>query len=368
MIMFMDMSNSSLNNIIFVTISMVGGGTERVISVLANEAARKGHKVTIMLIGDDRVEYELDEAVRVICVSKATGGRLMARISRIKAMRNVIKNSGKADVIAMGSSASIFAIVAAFGLKNRVVASERNDPVRFNLKPIKPGMKIIREFLYSRAYRLILQTEDAKKYFGKRVVERSRIIMNPLPDDIYLRRKDCKREKTVIGAGRFVLYKGADFLIDSFAQFNKIHPEYILKIFGKGELEGFLREKVAGYGLNDKVIFCGFCDDMYGELLKGGMYVSPSRSEGVSNALMEAMCLGIPVIATDCPIGGSRMCIDNGVTGLLTGVDDKDAMVKAMCKVAEDSSFSEMITRNAAKKSDEWTVEKIWKQWEKLFD
>lgn len=366
--MFMDISKRSLNNIIFVTISMVGGGTERVISVLANEAASKGHRVTIMMIGDDRVEYELDESVNIICVSKATGGRLTARIARIKAMRNVIKNSGGADIIAMGSTASIFAIISAWGLKNRVVATERNDPVRFNLKPITPVMKVIREFLYGHAYRVVHQTEDAKNYFGRRVVERSRIIMNPLPDGIYLRRKVCAREKTVIGAGRFVLYKGVDFLIDSFAAFSRIHPEYTLKIFGKGELEDFLKEKVAGYELTDKVLFCGFSDDMYGELLKGGMYVSPSRSEGVSNALMEAMCLGIPVIATDCPIGGNRMCVDDGISGLLTGVDDKEAMVNAMCKVAEDISFGEMLAHNAAKRSDEWTVEKIWKQWERLFD
>ena len=337
------------NNIIFVTISMTGGGTERVISVLANEAVRCGDNVMIMMIGDDKVAYDLDESIKVICVSKATGGSLIGRLKRIMAMRKVIKDSDEANVIAMGSSASIFTLIAAWGLKNKIAVSERNDPRRLNFKTISKPMQLLREFLYSHAHRVVLQTEDAKTCFGKKVSQNSCVIMNPLPDDIYMRREKLPREKTVIGAGRFVLYKGCDFLIDSFAEFSKIHPEYTLKIFGKGELENALKERVKEYGLQEKAIFCGFSDDMYGELLRGGMYVSPSRSEGVSNALMEAMALGIPVIATDCPIGGSKMCIDDGITGILTGVDDRDAMVDAMCKVADDIGFCKKITQNAAK-------------------
>jgi len=360
-------NKNKANNIIFVTISMVGGGTERVISVLANEAAHLGHHVTIMMIGDDRVEYELDERIEVICVSKATAGSIIARIKRITAMRNRIKSSDKANVISMGSSASIFTLIAAFGLKNKVVVSERNDPGRLNHKPISRSMRLIREFLYRRAHKIVLQTEDAKKCFSKKVADNSCVIMNPLPQAVYDRSANKERDKSIISSGRLIVYKGFGFLIDSFAEFVKIHPEYTLKIFGKGELQEELQNKIDEFNLSQKAFLCGFSDDMYAELEKGGMYISSSISEGVSNALMEALALGIPVIATDCPVGGSRMCIENEVNGILTEVNDKDAMVKAMCRIAQDEEFRENITQKAMEISKRWTVEEIWKQWEKLF-
>ncbi|MCR5798879.1 MAG: glycosyltransferase [Lachnospiraceae bacterium] len=350
-------------NIIFVTISMVGGGTERVISVLANHAASLGQKVTIMMIADDRVEYKLDDRINVICVSKATGGSLIGRLKRLSAMRKVIKESDGAGVIAMGSSAGLFTLLATMGLENPVVVSERNPPNRLNLKPISRPMKFIREFLYSRASKVVLQTEDSKECFGSKAVANATTIMNPLTDDIFSYDTSGEREYTILSAGRFVDYKAFDFLIDSFAEFSKTHPEYKLKIFGKGDLEDELKAQIDGLGLNDKALMCGFSNDLYSELIKGGMFVSPSRLEGISNALMEALALGIPVIATDCPVGGSRMCIENNVNGILVPVDDKEAMVKAMCKVADDREFRDSIVSKAKERSHDWAVDAIWKQW-----
>ncbi len=360
-------NNLREKGVIFVTISMTAGGTERVISVLANEAARLGRHVTIMLIGDDRVEYSLDDNIDVISVSKATGGSLIGRIKRILAMRKVIKDSHGADVIAMGSSAAIFTLVSSVGLKNKVVVSERNDPGRFNHKPIGKSMNFIRDHLYRHAHRVILQTEDAKAFFSRKVINKSRILMNPLPEEIFEKDIHQEREKTIISSGRLTIYKGFDHLIDSFSIFYKKHPEYRLKIFGKGELEDILQKHIDDIGLSGKAILCGFSDNVYEELVHGGMYVSSSISEGVSNALMEALTLGIPVIATDCPVGGSRMCIQDGENGILVKVGDINALAESMCRVAEDKEFRDRITEQAVTKSKDWSVSKVWKQWESLF-
>jgi len=354
------------NRILFVTISMCGGGTERVISVLANEAANRGQKVTIMMIGDDRVEYKLDDRIEVICVSKATGGKLVGRIKRILAMRKIFISS-KANIISMGSSASIFTLIAALGLKNKVVVSERNDPNRLNHKPISKKMKIIREFLYGTATKVVLQTEDSKACFGNKVVARSTVIMNPLPDEVYSRCVDGQREKSVISSGRLTVYKGYDMLISAFAEFHQIHSDYCLKIFGKGELQEELQKQIDDLNISDCAKLCGFSNDMYGELNKGGIYVSSSVSEGVSNALMEALALGIPVIATDCPVGGSRMCIEDANNGILISVGDKKALVESMCTLADNKEYAAKLSNAAIANSEKWTVEQIWDNWMQLF-
>ena len=79
------------------------------------------------------------------------------------------------------------------------------------------------------------------------------------------------------------------------------------------------------------------------------MFVLTSDYEGVSNSLMEALAMGIPVIATDCPIGGSRTCIKDGYNGLLISVGDADGLCHAMLKLSENSELSEYISNNAIK-------------------
>ena len=88
-------------------------------------------------------------------------------------------------------------------------------------------------------------------------------------------------------------------------------------------------------------------------------YVLSSDYEGISNSMLEAMALGLPVIATDCPIGGSRMYIRDGVNGLLVPVGDAGALAGAMGKLADDPAIGERLGAEAVKLREELTVSKI---------
>ena len=158
--------------IIFVTVSMGGGGTERVISILANYYASVGDSVTILLIADNRVEYELDEQIEVKTIAGVTNGKLNSRCERIINLRRSICEKKKANVIAMGTVAAMFTLLSTIGLSVNVVISERNDPERLNHKPISKRAKLLRNFLYRKAKAIVLQTEDVKKCFPKFLVKK----------------------------------------------------------------------------------------------------------------------------------------------------------------------------------------------------
>ena len=74
------------------------------------------------------------------------------------------------------------------------------------------------------------------------------------------------------------------------------------------------------------------------------MFVSSSDFEGLSNSMLEAMAMGIPTICTDCPCGGAKMVIENGINGLLTPVGDKDELSAAMQQVADNSQIAHVVT------------------------
>lgn len=360
--------NGEKKAVVFVTVSMGGGGTERVISILANKYCQMGIPVTILMIAGDQVAYELDDRIQMVNVSGATGGNLIGRVKRITKLRACFRENKDAAVIAMGTVAAMFALLAKVGLRNKIVVSERNDPNRLNHRPIRLAERMLRNVLYHGATKLVLQTEDVKSCFPNSLIKKSIVIPNPISELLPEADMNADREKTVISAGRLTEQKNHKLLLEAFREFEQNHPGYCLRLFGDGELKDELQEYIINSGLQNKACLEGFTSDLYSELQKGGMYVSSSNWEGISNSLVEALAMGIPTIATDCPMGGSRMFIDNRKNGLLVPIDDKDSLVKAMNYIADHDEMAKAMSEKAMKIREKLAVERIAQQWLELFD
>ncbi|WP_291322919.1 glycosyltransferase [Desulfonatronospira sp.] len=132
---------------------------------------------------------------------------------------------------------------------------------------------------------------------------------------------------TVVSSGQLISRKGFDFLIKAFASFIIDHPGVNagLVIMGEGKLERQLKQLTAELGIQDQVFFTGFLDDPYPLLCTADLFVSASDNEGISNALLEAMYLKIPVITT--PAGGAGDIIDHGNNGFLVDHGHKKKLV-----------------------------------------
>lgn len=110
-------------------------------------------------------------------------------------------------------------------------------------------------------------------------------------------------KKVVITAGRLTEQKGQWHLIRAFNEVQKKIPESVLVILGDGELRSYLEELAKGYGIADKVIFVGQTKNPFKYEKYADVFVMPSLYEGFPNALAEAVCLGVPCIATDFETG-----------------------------------------------------------------
>lgn len=347
-------------NIIFITISMSGGGTERVIALLADWYINNGFKVSILMIGGNKVEYALDERIDIRSISSATGGKIVERIKRIiKLRKEIIKK--KSYVIAMGSVAAIFTLIAAIGTGAYVIISERNDPNQLNHRPIHFYEKIVRNILYIKADKIVFQTEMAKKCFPYKIKKKSKIILNPLRLSII--DNDYVRESRVITAGRLTRQKNHLLLIEAFLEFHKTHPKFSLHIFGKGEMENDLNKYIKENNAEQFIILEGFTDCLNVEFNRSAMYISSSDWEGISNSLAEAIASGVPTIATDCPMGGSATLIDNMVNGILVPVEDKRALIEAMKMIADDKELAEKLSKNGIKLIDRLNIDRIAREW-----
>ena len=96
------------------------------------------------------------------------------------------------------------------------------------------------------------------------------------------------------------------------------------------------------------------------------MFVSSSDYEGLSNSMLEAMAIGLPTICTDCPCGGARMIIQNGVNGLLVPVNNQQEMTKAMESIADNKAFAFSLSLEGTKVREVLSLIKIVAEWEKI--
>jgi len=151
-------------------------------------------------------------------------------------------------------------------------------------------------------------------------------------------------KNTIIFTGRLSPEKGVDFLIRTFADMRQTHPCQLLIIANGPEQEAVVK-LIAEHNLGGSVLLISRVEEVAAYLTASDLFVLPSRFEGLSNALLEAMACGLPVISTR--VGGSRDIIEDGVNGLLVEVDAKDQLRDAMERVLSDRQLAAVLGVNA---------------------
>ena len=344
--------------IIFVTSALHGGGAERVIATLANRFAGLGDDVTILMTAGDECAYPLHARVCLRSIGQASRGNPLIQGKRLLRMRRYFRAHPDSRIVSFSTSINLFTIIAALGLKNRVIVSERNDPNRC-------AYPKLRNLVYAFGQGFVFQTKQARNCFPAKIRNRGTVIPNPVRAELPAIFTG-ERERKIAAVGRLEPQKNHMLLLEAFAEFHRHFPDYTLHIFGKGSLEQTLKNRAAALKTERFVIFEGFRSDILETIRTYGMYVLSSDYEGISNSLMEAMALGLPCISTDCPIGGSALCIRDGKNGLLVPTGDAKSLRAAMEKTAGDQAFAQYIGTNGAKIREtfaEETVAGLWRNY-----
>lgn len=343
--------------IVFLVPALRSGGAERVIVTLANWLAQEFRVYIWMMVGS-QVEYALSDRVCLeqsyLAINKGGINRLLWLVKHLKKNKNTV-------VISFMTKLNMYAILSAKLAGVKVIVSERNDPSR----TIASRYNHIRELLYRLADKIVFQTEGAREFFSASVQKKGIIILNPLRGkvpNVY----EGVRKKKIVTISRLHPQKNLNLLIDAFKDFIDEYSDYQLEIYGEGFLESELKSKVKVCGLSKKVIFAGVDENVLSLIRDAAMFVITSNFEGLSNALIEAMAIGLPCISTDSPPGGARMLIENGVNGLLVPVEGKDELICAMKEIASDKDFAARLGKNAAKIRERVNEKTICLQWKRL--
>lgn len=347
--------------------TLSGGGAERVMSVLANALSRLGNTVSLVTDYTTPNEYQLDATInRVIIDGEFAGasrkGILMRTIHRVLTLRNLCRDRQVDIVISFMSEANFRAILATVFSKTKSLISVRVDP-RIGYKRKITAM--LAKLLYPLTDGCVFQTEEAQEWFLLAIQKKSRIIFNPVSDDFYHVQGTPLRDKRIVSCGRLSDQKRFDLLINSFDRICDEFPEYTLEIYGTGSLKVELEAQIAELGREDRIRLMGCCEDIPNTIKDASLFVLSSDYEGLPNALMEAMVLGLPVIATDCGGGGARALINDGADGLIVPCGDVEALAAAIRLSLKDLNAAKARGDQAKQKGARFKAESVVSDWER---
>jgi len=346
-----------MNTLLLTCGTLESGGAERVISILSSPFADHFGKVWIATWREAPIFYSFDPRVTVISLPKvAQSDRI---VKKGMAFRKMVKNLRPSIVLSFLSPFNMLTLVFLKDVHVIKVVAERNDP-RF----IKGGviMRAIRNMLYKQADGILCQTQFIKKCFPKRLQSKICIIYNPVFLDQCLVGKalGAKKLNRIVAVGRLHPQKNHKMLIDAFAKFSEKYPDYTLIIYGKGELRDDILNYIGNIGMASRIFLPGEDKDVQWHITKAQMFVMTSFFEGMPNALIEAMCLGLPCVSTK--VSGAIDLIKSGENGILVDTT-VEAISKAMEDIASDSIAMKRLGKNAAILYNELKVENISAQW-----
>ncbi len=343
------------------------GGAERVVTNLASQFVEKGYQVLIATEWYGENEFQTDARVKRVHVGLREGDEKKPHplqiLLRIKYLRDFIKEEKPDILIPFARKALYRGLMAAYFIKFPVLISIRTDPAG-HYEEFSDKIQI--PLLFPRADGCVFQTEGAREFFAPRLQKNSRIILNPINPKYIGVPAPEKRTKTVVQSGRLVDFKNQPMLIRAFVKVHEKHPDYDLKIYGGDSFDGtkeILEGLIAENQAQDYIHLMGASDTLEKDLADAALFAFTSDWEGLPNALMEAMALGLPIVATDCPCGGPRTIMTDGVDGLLIPIKDEKALVDGINRLIENPGLAEKLGREARKIAQRANGEAVFEQW-----
>lgn len=359
--------------IAFCVNSLGRGGAERVILNLLKYFKEQNYEVFLVTFRVVEDEYSMPEGVmRYVLDSRKKNtvlGRIAYKFTRNRYFKEIWSQEKPDCIISFIGKMNILTLMTAKKYKIPVCVSVRNDP---KTEYATLCMHLFMRYYFKSAQTIILQTQEAKKYFDKHFSGKTVVLPNSLSEQFLQERYQGKRNNEIVTVGRIDIQKNQALLIRAFAEVRKKYQDVVLRIYGgysfpetvKGELEQLCNELEVA----NSVFFEGRQSEIEKKIYKSKVFVLSSDFEGMPNALLEAMSLGLPVISTDCPCGGPREIISDGENGLLIPVGDKEALIEALDSVLKDVVFAEKLGTKAAEVQVKLHPLKVNKMWQDVIE
>ena len=366
-------------SITFICINLGCGGTEKVITNLAYHYSKKNIKTSIITLGSANLfdGFKISHKTEIIELKKLGSlidlkkdSKYISTIFRnyiywINGIYKYMKRNKNSIYISFLTIPTILTIIASLTIKRLHYGSERSDPARSDLSLF---WKLLRLIFYRKLRGLIVQTEEIKNKCRYFISER-RIKIIPNSINVNIKKTQSKiteNEKLkVLFIGRLEYVKGIDIFLDAIIKISKENKRklYDFEIIGYGSLSHLVQEKIRIHNLNGLLKYRKKSDTPLKHIKKSNIVMHPSRFEGMSNVVLEAMSCGKCVISS---YQSSSGIITNDKDGILMKRLSSIEIINSLDKLSSNRLLINKIGLNAINTiKNKYSEKRIFKLWSK---
>lgn len=379
-----------MKKIVFVSGNMShSGGTERVLSVIANGLAARGYAVSIISFGGDgKSFFSLSEDIKLLWLYEDNPMKAIVRL--LRKYRAALTQEQPDVLVDVDNILCLYTLPA----KGAVPGAKWISWEHFNYYypfPVNHNLRrLVRRLVCRYADQIVVLSKEDMGYYLENRKIRGAItqIYNPTPyeggcvhitegehlctidetqdiqTDTVLNKSEKTEKKIVLAAGRLTAIKGFDMLIASWKLLENRFPDWKLVIAGEGEDRAALEQQIADAGLT-RVELPGRISDMATMYQQAEFFVLPSRGEGFVMVLLEAMAFSLPAVAFACKAGVKEV-ISDGENGYLAEPGDIECFADRMARLMEDDTLRYRMGDAARESMARFKTEKILNDWEDM--
>jgi len=342
--------------------SLKRGGAERLLVDLCKVNDYSMNSIVVVIINnvvDNGLLSELKSTGAQVIENKRRAGG--TKIKYILLIRDLIK-SLKPQILHMhGDMAVFFGSLASLWMDNKTVCTLHETNLwRASLKGKLTkyiAIKLIDKFIaISNAVRNDFMVGTSMN--GENI----KVIPNGIPLQKFRRREQSHDSLEIICVARLESEKkGQDILIRALAKLKKDGIEFFCKFVGEGQSRGYLERLVVEYSLGDNIKFLGSRSDVPELLANAGIFILPSRWEGFGITIIEAMAIGIPVVASN--IDGPKEIITDSQNGLLFESENEYELSEKIKMLFNADNLRDRLVNNAFLSVHEYSIEKMYNKY-----
>ena len=329
---------------LFVSRFLKGGGAERFVSVFSSYLADCGYDIHLALYEETETDYPISDKVRIHMMPKRKDN-LLGKIFRLHDLGCIIGDIKPDYIIPFLNMVVIQSFLCSLFRKTKFIYTVRIAPSnQIGNKITKKVNKLIVHFSDA----IMLQTWEQSEYYPKKYLKKMYVVPNPIAKQFVDNEKDNYSESkaSITCVGRLCKQKRFSMVIEVVAELKERFPDLKVNIYGEGELKTELEKQIICLNAEDSCYLRGRTSDIIGVLKSTDIFIMSSAFEGMPNALLEAMAVGVPCISTDCPTGPKDM-IKHGINGLLYETDNYEELKETLVWALENRAEMNRLGKNA---------------------
>ena len=361
-------STTSGCDVAFIVWSLSGGGAERKCATLANEMTLRGYSVAILTVDppSDR-DYPIHPKLRRLDIGRgqstdlSTLGKIKGVLQRFRSIKKALQELNPRSIVSQGH---------VLGLYSECLRPSKANHVVWTMNAVH-GVKVrdyrftLLKFLCNRRGILcVTQTDLIYGMYEKAGLRKLITIPNPVAiPDVRTRVEQANGPLHITSVGRLDEQKSYDILLESLAILNRSHQDWRCSIVGEGHLGPKLEKQSMELGIDSKVDFTGWVEDVRGLLRKTDIFILTSWHEGQPNALLEAMSESVPCISTDFIGGAAQELLGENEAGIVVPVGDTQAIADSIQSLMGDQDQRRELGARGREVVMQFSVDRVTDRW-----